>query len=368
MTTPQLSDEYRQLAAQLDALPKGFPATPDGLELAVLAYLFTPEEAALVAQMRLTPETPAALAARLGDRISGEARDLRLTLKSLASRGLITAARTEGGLEYAIRPFALGFYEAQNTRLDAEFAQLVEAYFKQAFTAALAVEPQLHRVIPIGETVPVSIDVQPTESAAAIVNQAQAWGVIDCICRKQKALIGEACEHPIEVCMVFSDMPEAFDHADEVRALTRGEALTLLRTAAEAGLVHTVGNYQDRTPYICNCCTCSCVILRGIAELGMANVVARAAFESVVDADLCISCETCAEWCQFGALALDGEGIMAVNRRRCVGCGQCVLHCDQGALSLVRRPEDEIKPVPATHHDWQVQRAKARGLDLADVL
>ena len=362
--SPQIADAYRQLAARLDALPKGFPATPDGLEMAVLAYLFTPEEAALVARLRLMPETPAILAARLG----GDADALHATLKSLASRGLITAAHTEGGLGYAIRPFAVGFYKAQNTRLDTEFAQLVEAYIKQAFTSTLVEEPQFHRVIPIGETVPVSIDVQPTESAAAIVNQAQAWGVLDCICRKQKALIGMACQHPIEVCMVFRDVPGAFDHSDVIRALTREESLEMLHVAADAGLVHTVGNYQGPTTYICNCCTCSCVILRGIAELGMANVVARAAFESVVDPDLCISCETCLEWCQFDALALDAEGIMAVDRRRCVGCGQCVLHCEEGALSLVRRPEDEIKPIPATVQDWQAQRAAARGRDLTDVL
>jgi electron transport complex protein RnfB len=364
MTTPPVADAYRQLAARLDALPNGFPATPDGLELAVLARLFTPEEAALTAQLRLTPETPADLAARIG----GEAPALRLALKSLASRGLITAARAEGGVGYAIMPFVVGFYETQVDHLDADLAQLVEAYFKQAFKPALAVEPQFHRVIPIGETVPVSIDVQPTESATAIVNQAQAWGVLKCICRKQKALVGEACEHPIEICMAFSDVPGAFDHSTVIRALTHEESLAMLHTAADAGLVHTVGNHQDHTTYICNCCTCSCGILRGIAELGMANVVARAAFESVVDADLCISCETCMEWCQFDALALNDDGIMAVDRQRCVGCGQCVLHCDEGALSLVRRPEDEIKPIPATMQDWQAQRAAARGHDLADVL
>lgn len=364
MTAPQYADEYRRLAARLDALPNGFPSTPDGLELALLARLFTPEEAALAAQLRLTLETPAALAARIG----GDARALRDTLKSLANRGLIEVGRAPGGLGFALMPFVVGFYENQNTRLDAELARLIEVYFKQAFPSVLNVEPQFHRVIPIGETIPVAIDVQPFESATAIVDQAKAWGVIECICRKQKALIGEACGHPLEVCMIFSSVPGAFDHAGEVRALTHEEALATLRLAAEAGLVHTVGNRQDHTTYICNCCTCSCGILRGVAELGMANVVARAAFESVVDAALCTSCEACAAWCQFDALALDEDGIMAVNRQRCVGCGQCVLHCDQGALSLARRPEHEIKPVPATLHDWQAQRAEARGHDLADVL
>lgn len=364
MIPSQFSEEYRQLAERLDALPNGFPSTPDRLELALLARLFTPEEAALAAQLRLTPETPAAIAARL----AGDAHLLRDMLKDLAKRGLIEVERTDDGLGYALMPFVVGFYEMQNTRLDAELAQLVEAYFKQAFPPTLAVEPQFHRVIPIGETIPLNIDIQPFETAIGIINQAKAWGVVECICRKQKALIGEACGHPLEVCMVFSSVPGAFDHAETVRALTREESLATLRMAADAGLVHTVGNRQDHTAYICNCCTCSCGILRGIAELGMANVVARAAFESVVDSALCTGCETCTVWCQFDALALDDAGIMAVDRRRCVGCGQCVLHCEQGALRLVRRPENEIKPVPSTLREWQVQRAEARGHDLADVL
>ena len=66
--------------------------------------------------------------------------------------------------------------------------------------------------------------------------------------------------------------------------------------------------------------------------------------------------------------ALDDDAIMAVDGRRCVGCGQCVLNCEQAALTLVRRPDDEVKPVPATMRDWLAERANARGQNLADVL
>jgi hypothetical protein len=37
-------------------------------------------------------------------------------------------------------------------------------------------------------------------------------------------------------------------------------------------------------------------------------------------------------------------------------------------LSLVRRPDEEILPPPATEADWQAERAAARGLDLRQVL
>ena len=48
---------YKRLAEHLDALPNGFPPAEDGAELCLLAKLFTPEEAALAAQLRLTLET-----------------------------------------------------------------------------------------------------------------------------------------------------------------------------------------------------------------------------------------------------------------------------------------------------------------------
>gem|GEM_PF-6576213 len=35
---------------------------------------------------------------------------------------------------------------------------------------------------------------------------------------------------------------------------------------------------------------------------------------------------------------------------------------------VVRRPDAEVTPPPATEHDWMAERAAARGLDLNDVL
>ncbi len=357
------NESYKRLAERLDALPSGYPATEDGIELDILARLFTPEEAECASHLRLSPESPTQLAARTG----GNAQAMRLLLKSMAKRGLISVQKLDGELGYALLPFIVGFYENQNEVLDAELAGLVETYYQRSFQNILAVEPAFHRVLPIGETIPIHIEVQPFESAADIVNRSQSWGVIDCICRKQKTLAGQACEHPLDMCMVFSSVSGAFDQSTFVKAQTREESLQTLRRAAEAGLVHTVGNRQDHEGYICNCCTCSCGILRGVAELGISNVVARSAFASQVDEDLCTGCENCLDYCQFSALTLV-DGITHVDRRRCVGCGQCVMHCTESALSLMRRPDEEILPVPPTLHDWQVERAAMRGRDIADIL
>ena len=137
-------------------------------------------------------------------------------------------------------------------------ARLFEDYFQSSFREMLAVKPQFHRVIPVNETIRNTMEVRPFESAAEIVDAMQSWGVLDCICRKQKALIGQACEHPIDVCMVMDPKPDAFDGNSVIRALTRDEAMGTLHRAAEAGLVHSVSNNQEGLYYVCNCCTCSC--------------------------------------------------------------------------------------------------------------
>lgn len=357
---------YIRLARRLDDLPNGFPPTDDGAELRLLAKLYTPEEAAVAAELRLTRETPEQIAGRLGAPFA-DPDELKTRLKEMARKGLITAGRTPQGLGYGLMPFVVGIYEAQVGRIDAELAQLFEDYYRQAFSQALNIQPAFHRVIPVGESIQMDIEVQPFESASEMINQAQAWGVMDCICRTQKALIGEPCKHPIDVCMVFSHRPGVFEQSPTIRALTREQALETLRRAAQAGLVHSVSNSREGVYYICNCCTCSCGILRGMAELGFANVVARSAFVNQVDANLCLGCGDCLESCQFNALALN-EAVVEVNQIRCVGCGVCVPACPENALGLVRRPPEELTPIPANETEWRRQRAATRGLDLNKIL
>lgn len=352
-----LTDPYKRLAEHLDAQPGGYPPTDDGRELRILQKLFTPEEAYLAAQLTSTLETADEIAARTGR----QAAEIKEQLKSLTRRGLIDAGRKDGALGFRTLPFVVGFYENQLHTMDAELAMLVEAYFKGGFGRMLAVEPHFHRVVPTDQTIDPSTEVRPFESALEIVNAMQSWGVQDCVCRKQKALIGQVCKHPIDVCLAMAPAAGAFDYEPGFRALTRDEAMATLRRAAEAGLVHTVTNSIEDTFYICNCCTCSCGILRGMADLGIANVVASSPFVNQVEALLCNGCEACVPACQFDALSMN-EALAQVDRDRCVGCGVCVLTCAPQALVLVRRPAEEVKPIPQTRRDWQKQRLAARGL------
>lgn len=354
---------YKRLAQRLDALPNGYPSTENSAEISLLEYLFTPQEANLTAQLRLTLESPEQIANRIGF----DEQEVQELLREIARKGLIQTGKINGEKGYGVMPFVIGFYENQNYRMDEKFASLVEDYLKQVSPDLMGVEPQIHRVVPVGETVRVDIEVRPYESVAEIVAKAKAWAVWDCICRKQKSLIGDPCEHPKDNCIVFSERAGVFDKSQIFTSLTEAEALTTLKAAADAGLVHSVSNSQEGIGYICNCCTCSCGILRGMAEMGVANAVAKSAFVNRVEKDLCNGCEVCLEYCQFDALTIE-DSIAHLSEISCIGCGVCVPFCDTEALGLVRRTEDEVILPPVTEEDWRVARASARGVDIKEVM
>lgn len=353
-------DVYRTLAQKLDALPNGFPATQSGVELRVLAKLFAPHEAALAAIMTAHPEPVAEIAARAGL----EATEAARTLEGMAERGLVARQRVKDEWRYHLRPFVVGFFESQLPRLDVELAALVEAYYIETGGAFAPDAPPVHRTVPIGEVVTEGLDVAPFESATALIESSLSWAVQDCICRKGQHLLGKGCDRPVQNCLAFAPVEGVFTNDGTLRVITKDEALAILREADEAGLVHTVGNYRRGVHYICNCCTCCCGVLRRVAENGRPSAVARSAFRAQVDETLCAACGTCIERCQFGALSL-GD-VTVVDAVRCIGCGLCVSACPTEALRLVRRPEEEIEPMPTTARAWSREAALRRGLTPMD--
>ena len=355
---------YRKLAQRLDAIPNGFPATESGVELRLLAKIFTPEEAALASVMRLTQEP----AADIADRAGVDADKTYRTLKGMARKGLIRLKRAEGQLVFGLMPFVVGFYEGQLPRIDVELATLVEQYLQETQGAGIArPAPSVHRVIPVEEAIPFDLEIFPYERASELLEGAKSWGVRNCICRVQQRLIGKGCDHEIENCLVFAPIEGAFDHSEVDRAIAEQEALRILRETEEAGLVHSTGNYRDGLNYICNCCTCCCGILRGVAEFGIPTAIAHSDFRAAVDAEVCAGCGDCVDRCQFEALSVP-EDVCLVDYARCVGCGVCATVCPTDTLHLERRPEGEGPPLPTDIQEWMAQRAQERGISITDVL
>ena len=351
-----MNNHYQKLADELDRIPNGFPRTNSGVELKLLAKLFTPEDAALAATLSLDPKSLKEIA----EQNNIDEREAKSRLIGMVKRGLIDLKREEGrGFVFHLIPFVVGFYERQNAKIDKEFATLFEQYYHERFHETMLSQPSVHRIIPLEKTIPVDIDVMPYEKASTYLDQAKSWGVLDCICRVQKRLIGQGCHHTVENCLVFSPKPGAFERSEEIKSLTREEALEILAEADREGLVHSINNAQTEVYYVCNCCTCSCGVLRGMVEYGSENSIARSDFYAVVDSDLCSGCEACIERCHFNAMAMV-DGICEVDRASCYGCGLCISTCETEALSLVKKSPEELTPPPVDDEAWRRVRAASR--------
>ncbi len=348
-------DPYRLLAHRLDSLPNRFPETKSGVELRLLRKIFSPEEAALACAMNLSPETAGGIA----EKVKGDPRGVRSLLKRMAAKGLVRLRKGEEEFGYALRPFVVGFYEDQLPRMDAELAGLFEEYFHETAGAILRDTPAHHRVVPVDRAIPFELEIAPYERASALLERARSWGVRRCICRVQQRLAGKGCDAPLESCLVFAPVENAFSRSKEDRTITKDEALQLLRGTEDAGLVHTVGNYRDGIDYICNCCTCCCGILRGVAEYGLMSAVAHSDFSMAVEEERCSGCNACIDRCPFEALTA-GEAVVVVDRQKCMGCGLCVVACSTDALRLERRSEGARIPVPATVDEWRALRQESR--------
>ena len=359
-----MSEEmYCKLAQRLDAIPNGFPATQSGVELRLLAKIFTPEEAALASVMRLTREPAADIAARAGVETAAAYR----TLKGMVRKGLVRLKRGEGRLVFGLMPFVVGIYEEQLPRMDAELAALFEAYYQETQAGITRDTPALHRVIPVEKAIPFEVEIFPYEQAFELLEEAKSWGVRDCICRVQQRLVGKGCDRPVENCLIFAPIEGAFEHSQTTRAISKQDALRILGEAEDAGLVHSAANYREQHYYICNCCTCCCGVMRGIAEFGIPTAITSSDFHATVDEDKCIGCGDCIERCQFAALSIP-EYLCTVDHARCVGCGLCAIACSTGAMHLERRAPGEVPPPPADVKEWRAQRAQQRGISILDVL
>ena len=353
---------YYKLAKILDTHPSGFPATEDGLEITVLKEIFTPEQAALCCDLRLTSETVEEISTRTG---RPEAL-LNEILPTMLERGQIGIEQTEKGLAYKMVPWAVGIFEYQLPRLYPRLAELIYAYNLVFTPQFINRKPHFLQVVPVEEEIPTAQTALPYERVSAIVENGLSFLINECVCKKTMNVMGRQCKHHLEVCLAISQEPNAFDEFPIGRKIDKAEAYDILKKAEDDALVHMVDNIESNHTYICNCCACCCGVLKSINVHGLVDAVNTHYFAKI-DPEVCESCGTCAsERCQVGAI-IQCDDNYQVLMEKCLGCGLCVQSCQTGAIQLVRKPDQDQTVPPKDLNRWFEQRGKNRDVDFTHI-
>lgn len=353
----EIPDVYYQLGARLNRFRYKFPLIEDYLLL--LMEIFTPEEAALGAQMpaELTPLRE--LSVLLG--IPRE--DLFPLLERMAGKGTVFSRDREGLTEYGAIPILPGILEfqlmrAERTPREQKFASLLEE-FENKF--APLVTPELvervkdtlpdpfARVLPVQEEVQSLTEIFPYEDVRKMIDQSDFFAAGRCFCRYHAELMGRPCRAenvPEWSCMSFGDVARFTVKRGFSREITREEALRILDECEQAGLVHCTNNVLDLITFICNCCRCCCGIFRAINNFHYPAAVARANFIIHVSPNDCTGCDECTPRCPVDALT-QKDGRVSADPSLCIGCGLCVQSCPADCLKLVRRKKI-VRPEPAS--------------------
>ena len=191
------------------------------------------------------------------------------------------------------------------------------------------------RVVPVHESIEPEARILPYDDVLKIVQQARVLSVTKCSCR----VIDGSCSQPLEVCMQVDRAAEYNIERGTGRALSKGEAIEILKLCRQRGLIHVVDNRQVVGHVICNCCKDCCLNWPIQADR---KWTAPSRFEAVADPEACTGCENCLERCFFGAISMKDD-MARVDPQKCLGCGVCTVVCPTEALRLKEiRPADFV--------------------------
>ncbi len=353
------SKVYYDLREQLDQYSVGFPSTESGVEIEILKFIFTEEEAQMYLNLSMMLETPEQVAARTGD----DPVKVAEILERMVEKGQIFRTRKGDVRKYGAAPFIVGSYEYQVKDMDKRFAELFERYFNEAFGKQGISQSAPLRTVPVNKTIDHKWQVAPYEDLKSIIRSKDTISVGKCICRTQQNLLDKGCGKTLEACLQFGSHAHFYVEKGMGRYITQDEALEILEKCDEEGLVPQPFISQD-TGGICNCCGDCCGILRSIKFHPKPSERVYTNYYAEADLETCSGCGMCLDRCQMEAIRLGDSGLAVVDRDRCIGCGLCVTTCPTESMTLKMKPESERRQPPATSRDFVMQLASARGKSL----
>ncbi|MBW2703464.1 MAG: 4Fe-4S binding protein [Deltaproteobacteria bacterium] len=169
----------------------------------------------------------------------------------------------------------------------------------------------------------------------------EAISVGYCLCRFEKALIGDPCRvgMPMETCISIGPAAEHLIAEGISRRITKADAIDRVKEWQDLGCVHQTGrtiplvDFQATYPadVICNCCWDCCGVI-GNYNRGYLPLTVTAHYRAIIDAEACAGCGECVEHCPVKVISM--QEVAVIEDEHCIGCGQCQHRCPHGAISL----------------------------------
>lgn len=248
-----------------------------------------------------------------------------------------------GSFKYRVTPMLLlhdmtllnAFHSRE--KFGTDFLDLWDAFYKEEMVPEFdslkeANLPPIFRVVPVHEEIIPQQEILPYETVSGIIDKAKLISVQPCVCRVRTH--GKNCDYPVEVCMAFGPAAKIVIERGHGREVTKEEALQIKKKATDAGLVHLSSNASSGFIFICSCCECCCGALYPIVNHQKIHMAIPSRYQSTIDTEKCIGCQTCIEKCQFHAITISDENKAIVNPDLCWGCGVCVAICPEQAATL----------------------------------
>ena len=346
-TTEKLSPIYEKTRAHLDKLPIGFPKTESGIELKILQYFFSEEEAKLILCLELAPISPETILKR-SKKLHSQLSDDQITetLDQMFMRGVVARRGRKAPYSYSLLMLAIGMFEFQVDHMQPEFVQYLHQYFDEGFGEEFfrASVPQLRTSPVMGAIVPEHRIAIYDDMKQYVEKTTRTIAVANCVCKQGEALLGKPCQvtDNIETCIMFGSSARDYIARNQAREITQNECLEILYRAEKKGLVFQPGNSLE--PFcICCCCGDCCGVLTSAKKFDKPARLFATNFYAEFTEDLCKNCGICLKRCQMDALSrVDGKISLALDR--CIGCGLCVSTCPTKALHLERKPREVVPP------------------------
>ncbi len=339
---------YKELIDRYNKFPHGAPESEALYE--ILKVMFTHEEASLVSLLPIKPFSVKD-AAKIWGKPEKESFDI---LNSLAEKALLLDMNDQTEQKYVVPPPMIGFFEFALMRTGGHFDQkLLSELFHQYLETEedfmrklLSLKTPIGRILVNEETVKEADEVYVLdyERATKIIENAESVGVSRCYCRHKAEHLGEACDAPQEVCLSINNLSHSLSKHGYAQLITKEKALDILSTAYDHNLIQFAENVQNDVGFICNCCSCCCMALKGAKKMGVPQTLSSSNFIATMN-DQCVSCKKCVPFCPVACFEVEekeGKDKVTFDPSLCLGCGVCERVCKLDAIENGKKRKTHI--------------------------